>query len=914
VAEATALPDITEDQARKLQAIVQAKGRAGLGDNFDRSVATLRKFAQANPEIAKTPAPAPVQRILTDPVPTGIREIDQAGEEVPSTFQGASPFPRTERIPSLDEFPFDHPLRIKADQAAQGVDYRRGLPLWQRIQVATSSNAPSLRAAAIQRALGENFAQVPDDLPKFRYDTGTGAFQVLQPDLDQPGKFRWTSMDGSGLEIGDLGDMLNLAEIGSLAGSLVGTGKSKVFTFAKESPNLAAATGGLGGGIAGRVVGEGASIIMQYLATGGEEAPTVADLVELGWDGAKIELFAAATGELGAKILRTASNTVQDLRAAQQGKRTVTNMEGEEISKANERIQETQRDLARVRDVLGREDLPVTEGTATHSIDLIEAENFALKNAAKADQRAFNRADARGKRTTQDYINAVFGGNEKYMGDHFGTIARANDALNTGGTVTVAQNAEGLVGISLKASPQNGVKVKPEEEFWQIRGSLLPQELRGLGLGKDMYRVAQQEAAAHGKVLASDAQVSESALNVWKSLDGDEAFGRLQWNDDISFNKASRKWESNDGVSPVVRMVTPEPVTPKLIATGEEVGRGASGRMEARKEFKRFLRSPGRRELGQVLEETRGNPFIAQDLKEAVLRDYEAAVAVKGKFSAAAFEQWKDETGRVLDEVFSPEEMLKVRVPGGLRSVVDASAVETASRRNGLSTIMGVPTTSPVFKDRKTMWASMKGLESKQRRRAMGVLDSMGAGDSLRGLFREELRNDLLTKTKGANSEGYFKWLNANKGLIGDMLQDSTYINHLNTVGNILKRRSDRAMVVGTGVDVNPTALGLTRVIFGPLSRAQRFISASRRGQVRAKAAKSKDIITDPAKLQELVQLRVLPVESRQVARFIQDNGLAEPLGWFDDEAFDANNPQHRQRVAGLVQSQLQEELHETVE
>ena len=86
------------------------------------------------------------------------------------------------------------------------------------------------------------------------------------------------------------------------------------------------------------------------------------------------------------------------------------------------------------------------------------------------------------------------------------------------------------------------------------------------------------------------------------------------------------------------------------------------------------------------------------------------------------------------------------------------------------------------------------------------------------------------------------------------------YLGDLNRIGRVLRQRSEANMVRGTATEANPTSLALFRVVFGPLSRVQRFLSGARRGTVRWDAAKASDIITDPAMLRELVEIQALPL------------------------------------------------------
>ena len=120
-------------------------------------------------------------------------------------------------------------------------------------------------------------------------------------------------------------------------------------------------------------------------------------------------------------------------------------------------------------------------------------------------------------------------------------------------------------------------------------------------------------------------------------------------------------------------------------------------------------------------------------------------------------------------------------------------------------------------------------------------------------------------------------------------------------------------MVLGQGADANPTTLALTRVIFGPLSRVQRFFSAGRRGQLRARGADIRDLMTDPDALRQLIAIRAFPINSRRVARVVQDLGLLENFG-IDGETFDAQDSAQREQLADVIKQLFYDDLNETVE
>jgi hypothetical protein len=239
---------------------------------------------------------------------------------------------------------------------------------------------------------------------------------------------------------------------------------------------------------------------------------------------------------------------------------------------------------------------------------------------------------------------------------------------------------------------------------------------------------------------------------------------------------------------------------------------------------------------------------------------------------------------------------------------MDAANASMESRLSAVQKIMKTDRATLVDPSQRPMWNQIKKLSPADRRRTMRILDSMDAGRGVRELFKDELRATLRVKSKGSAFESYDKWFKQHRDMILDLTGDTEYVNAMRTVGNILKRRSDRGMVQGSAAEVNPSAIALTRVIFGPLSRVQRFISAARRTGARSGAASAADIITDPNLLKELMQMRAFPVASRRVTQFVMRTGLLEPLG-IDPDQFNAEDADDRERLAQQVNALLAEDV-----
>jgi hypothetical protein len=861
-------------------------------------------------------------QLLTTPVEkTGDFSLDNRGRAIPTgAFRDLGV--ESERI-LPDEFEFDSEEAIRLQRAEEGVDFRRGLPFFKRLQIATTSPIPRARAQRVAQVMSEEISKVPEGIAPVRWDPALQEFQfaaqITPEDVakgfekeESIGKFRYVSLDGSGLELADIADLINLGEIGSIAGAIAGAGRGRFVTFGKGGEFTQQAAGSFAGGTAGRITGDSLSVLLDVITTDGEFVPTYDELVEMGLQDAQIELLASLVGESLALGLRKGTNVAQDAFARMTGREGVFGS-AESVAGSNVNIMQAREDLARIQDVTGRTDVTLSRGQSAGSISMIELENSRIKNASPATRRTIEIAQANNNRATQEFVDNVFGGDLQVWNNRHGVIKSANRALEDA-NVLVTTVDDGLVGFHPMVSPESGVKVRPTtfdggEYVWQVKGAQLPEQIRGIGIGNDLYRAAAQEARAHGAVLVSDDNVTEAAMKVWRASDGSDAFGKLEFNSNITFNEALQRWESDVVGEPVVRMAKARPVTPLLMREFRQPAQGANGRFVADKEFARFIRNPSRGELGAVKEEIANNRFFRQDIAEGILADWDRNVKKGGKFSVKEFEKWKGEVG-ILDDIFTPEEMVTIRSKrSGLRQVVHKNREGLESLEKSLSQTLKLGDDAGLLRNpagASTIYQQLKNMDIGKARRTVALLQQADMLNGVRELFKEDMKNILLPKVsaRGASKPGaanFSKFIQENETLIRTMFPESPnlaqqYVSDLRLLGRMQDRKAVRSVVPGTREEANPSALAVTRVAFGPLSRAQRFLTAARRVQTRRMGESAIEMISDPQKLRTFMRIREMPLANSQVMQTLSRLGFADV---WDDR--DIEDPRVRQEIANEI-------------
>lgn len=902
--DAAGQPRLTDEEIAERQRVEALRARIA-----QRKTEIVANDPTAKPEDVRS------QLLVQDPIEqTGDFNLDNRGKTYLRTFAaplGGVAVQLEETMP--EDFAYDSREALVLQRAAEGIDFRKGLPFMQRLRTAMSSSIPSAKSQAWVRTMQEAIAKVPEGIEPVVYDSALGsvyiATQISEEDVRQGfekkeniGKFRYVAADEAGVGLGDVADLVNLGEIGGLVGSVLATGGGRV-GFMKGA-GLAAA-----GGTAGRLTGEGLAILGDIAASGGEWVPTAQELKDLGFDAAGTELLAAAAGEMLARGAMKSSDAVQKLYAKMTG-RTGAFGRPAEISEANYNIATAKEDLERIQTVTGNKDIAVTPGTASRSIEVTELENSRRKNASPARQREYNVQDAVNEKGWRDFVDNVFdGGTPRVLNGRHGIVKQANRAMDDQ-NVLVAQ-VERMEGSDVtelafvpRLDPDGGIKVRVNDNNWQVSGVMIRPELRGMGVGSDLYRAAAAEARANGKSLAGDTRMTSDAEEVWKRLEGEEGFEKLEWNKNverIEGNDGRMEIRSTDG-EPVVKVKELEPLTPKLLQAYLRAEPNALGRMEAAKEFTRFLRRPGRSELGQVLDETSNNALLKQDVKEAILKDYNRKTTNKqGEWTQKGFEEWKEETGHVVEKFFTPEEMVRIRKRGGLTDVVvegrrKIEMVEATLQKQlnlGDSTVLRNP-------DKTSLYKQFSKMDPWQRRRAMAMLDRADMGQGIRSLVKEDIRQQVrpvvVAKSNSEQAAGKFRsWIGTNEQLIRDVFPGRAgvnYVNDLKTMSRIVDQKAMKKGLTGVREEANPSYVAFTRVLFGPLNRKQRGITALRRYQTRRMGEKALDIVSDPEKLRFLMEIRRFPISSRVGGQ------IASRLGLADIWDGDFSDPDFRDQVA----------------
>lgn len=850
-------------------------------------------------------------QILTSPVPTGVPRLDSPGRTrervvaTPSEYEDPITYTETEKVDT--EFFSEDQIRLQ--RAKSGVDYRRGLPFWERFQVATMARVPSAQKHIMQRVLADEIQNAPEGSTPLRYDTALGEWHILtqitQEEVEKGlepeenvGKYRYIALDEASVGFNDIADLINLGEIGAIAGSIAGVRK-KPFSFIKfEKPTRAAAAGGFAGGLSGRLTGDMLSVLTSVASTNGEWVPTYEELLDLGIEDAKVEALASVIGEGVGRALGWGADKIQAAQARMTN-RIPTGADPDMVAEMNRNIRATQDDLQRFRNVTGKSDVYVTQGQASKSIDLIETENSLIKNAAPEIQRDVRAKQQASIEATLKYINQTFEQMPEAIAKRHGRAMRANDAIHTTDNLSIMQTEDGAVQIVSKADPGSYVTMYPRGDTWSLNDFRVGPEMLSSGMSEQLLTAAYREAAAHGKRLVSDSSMTEQAFKVTQEVASKEGI-EMQVHPSVTkaVDGQGRPAWVTDGLQPVLS--SPEPET-------------AMTRALMMKDWKRFIRRPGASEMGAVRGELENNPFLRNEVRKAMLEDFKQSVRAQSvdgeiQFSEKAWAQWKEDTMGTWDLAFTPREQLDMRLkPEAIHTLVKEESDRLTAAQNVVSRNLDLDPKFMFSKDpTRQIWDQLRKKDRGTVRRTMAVLDRAGMGDGIRQILREEMRREII-KTSGAAAksatrrtfDNFEKWLKTHERFIRDVYpraQGAKYVQDLKAIARQTERRAVQNAVTGVREEANPSALAFFRVLFGPLSRIQRFLTAGRRYQTRQMGAAAVELISDPAKLSQYMSIRAYPIGTRAWGRAMTELGLA---GYFPD--FDLSDPDDLQTISEIV-------------
>lgn len=887
-----------------------------------------------------------------DAIPTGDVSIDKEGE----SFTMGS---RNGMLPETTiTRPVHNPESPKGrmrDAAKRGIDFRKGMDFAPRFAQATSLPTGESRMLAVTKATQNYGSSLPEGMPLFAWDENLGQVvwsrQITQQDVDdglEPqsnvGKYRQTSMDETGLSIGDLADMMDPAEAGAMIGAMVSVAGTGKLTFLKSVGKQS--MGGLVGKEAGRLVQ-----LAAHMSRGGD-APTFSELSSMFATDAGIETAASFLGESIAR----AGGRMLGFTKGHGGLDAPTDAVAENIERANARAA-----MRRTAEATDRQ-LVVSEGEASGRNSMLEAEKTHLRNAQPEVRQFDELRRIANQEINQDLINRQLRGNPNVQGMRLDAVREIKEAVHEGSKITMMVSKDGrdVKFFPTAATERGAVTLKDRGgEAWQIwhTPDFGLTGLRGVGLGTATYEAMALEARRHGRALWSDTQVTPEALAVWKGIDGKEGIGKLNWNSDgidvivpggktdgdsliRNFDSvdAAVKWvkkqdipsddvmiTSRDG-RPLVEMPAVEDGVAKNLLDAEVIRKEVTEEVESTmldtfgnklppvKQTKtevidpldRFRRAPGQTELGAVAKELGQNPHQQAEFLTRLFASYEDAVLTNG-FDLKKHKKWLTESARVLNKIVGPDDYSRIYgAPGGFREVVETMNKRSNTMRQATGRVLNKTgeDTAAFLENNDKVYTTMERLFREDKtnpkfRRMMALLRTPGSETQLsymQDLMKEEVRNmftkaNTVNPTRGAALK-LETWLTPDRQkFLAEIMQrpghrgsGQQYVSDLNTVIQNVHMASRRAGITGTSAEAAPATMMWIRALLfkNVFGRRQRAFTAGRKMMQQKGAKVGLNLISDPEALRSLAAIGRSPIFTDQSIAFLTRYGILEQYGVTD--------------------------------
>jgi len=448
-------------------------------------------------------------------------------------------------------------------------------------------------------------------------------------------------------------------------------------------------------------------------------------------------------------------------------------------------------------------------------------------------------------------------------------------------------------------SHQNGLvfQVMPDNTL-KIVGTELPEGLRGIGLGSDMYRSYLALGVKEGRTPTSGNQVSDDAMAVWGRMK-DEGWDVVK---SKNVKKVEGAWSVVDEnglatMEPVWKLRTETPFTKDIVASIDKITATSSGKMAKGDNFERFRVLAEPTELAAVKTEVAQNTLLRADMAEALLRNYEKHVLYIGDdgaehLSAKALGEWMDDSAKVLSAVFSPSQRLAIRnsTNSGLtfRKMVEEMSENKAALTTAYGTVLN-PATSQGFRNNKNMLQQIRNMkDGGAKSRVWNIMRDQAPEqfEAMKGLIQNEVRDAAYKPVKGKDptrtgQHAFGKYINENASLLREIF-GKEYVDNLKMYNRSVARQTIKQGIAGVKRVINPPMLMAARTVMGVMNKWQRRVTAARRFQMQKWYGRSVDIVADPDKLQQFIslqslQLRLGPNHKAVIAGAVR-------LGLVDDE------------------------------
>lgn len=283
-----------------------------------------------------------------------------------------------------------------------------------------------------------------------------------------------------------------------------------------------------------------------------------------------------------------------------------------------------------------------------------------------------------------------------------------------------------------------------------------------------------------------------------------------------------------------------------------------------------------------IIEVTGNNAQTLSDIANELVIDFRnASLNADGSLRRGAMEQWLNDHQDHIAAVFGPEQSAKI--DNIMR--MESALTQLRGRASRLQNVMreqygdifknaGSSLYPPALVESAMTSSNVTATQINNMMRDLGNIDPRLAQD-VQASTAQWIAERVLKGDVPANV-GAFNTVMRRYGAKLRPIMGTEYLRNFAAIRDVVNLEDLAKQAKGSKQIVQPQWLQLTRSLFGPLSRKQRFITAANRVLRQRSALKGLELLSDPRQLNKYVKLQNMKPGTVAYALALKDLGLTE--------------------------------------
>ena len=292
--------------------------------------------------------------------------------------------------------------------------------------------------------------------------------------------------------------------------------------------------------------------------------------------------------------------------------------------------------------------------------------------------------------------------------------------------------------------------------------------------------------------------------------------------------------------------------------------------------IRKRLMAPGdARMLQETMDVIGHEPNAKAAMINELRKNYTDTVIKDGRFQQGLHNKWMDDFTDHRNVLGMEDNIDNI---AGFGRVAD-EAIRNAERiGDTLSTLYGrnvADGTKPLSIAQEVLSNRVKPQQAKNLMRDLNRLDPDLGGAVEEKIVEEIFQSLTANKAKVVNAATLQQMLRSNRDTLTAVF-GGRYTKDLDLLHDVLKTMGERDFAVTSKVSLQSGWTSLTRSLFGPLSKKQRFLTSLQRVARNSRAGRVSDILEQPESLRQFVKLKNLSIHDPRYWTTVQGLGLVD--------------------------------------